>query len=432
MKRNWIAAAALLLASACDQPQDAGEAEPTVAERSADDAEPSGDASQRERHLEHLAKAGAGAAPKAVLRTAPGAKAAFTELEQLIRDKYVDGPLSEDALYTAALEGVLDRLIQLPEHRINALLSPEELAELEIGTKGKLLGIGVMIERVADVVVVRDVIAGGPAEAGGLQAGDRILGIDGERLKDLTLPDIVSRIRGAEGSKVELFVQRDIEEWNETLTRGQISVASVNGEMLDEDTGYLNIHSFSEETAAQLDATLAKLTEAGMKSLVLDLRTCPGGLFQSSLEAGSRLLPAGARIVTVKDAEGEETHHVSEGEFAAQKIPVVVLIGKYTASGAEILAAAIRENDRGVLVGEQTMGKGTVESIHELDNGWAVKLSIMRFFSPQGESPQSVGVAPDIRVPAGDKAKRHEAGLDPAVDPQLGAALEVLSASAGG
>lgn len=360
----------------------------------------------------------------------PEAKAAFEELRALIDAKYVDGPLSEDELWTGAMEGVLARLVQMPHHDINKLMSPREHEELLIGTKGQLVGVGVMIEHVAGVIVIRDVIPGGPAEKAGLQAGDRILGVDGQRVEALALPQVVDLVRGPEGSSVELFVQRDIEEWNETVTRGLVEVVSVQGRMLEGEVGYLRISSFSEKTVAELDAELAKLSDAGAKGLVLDLRYCPGGLLDASLEAASRFVPPGQLLLRVEHRKGDDMakEHRSEGEHPWQGRPLAVLIGPKTASSAEILADALREHDRGLLVGEPTLGKHTVESIHELSGGWAVKLSVGRFVTASGAGEQGVGVRPDITIPAAPdvhKTVRLEE-LDVAGDPPLATALGLL------
>lgn len=416
----------LLVLAACDDPE--ALPDPSHDELEADanaDAPASGPPGAVASVSSH-ASAHAAKAMKAP-RTMPGAKAAFEAVTELVAKEYVDGPLDEDALWTAATEGVLGRLVQLEGHPINTLLSPQELQELMIGTKGRLVGVGIMIERVADVVVVREVIAGGPAETAGLKAGDRILGIDGERVGALDLPEIVDRIRGEEASTVELFVQRDTEEWNETITRGQVEVASVEAVMIDDARGYLRIGSFGANTVAEIDARLEELRAAGMKGLVLDLRECPGGLLEPALAVADRFLAPGATILTVTDRSGAEEAHVASEEHPWQSLPLAVLVGPSTASGAEILADALREHGRATLLGEATMGKHTVEAIHELGNGWAAKVSIRRFQSASGESRQGHGVVPQIRIPSPADARRIPIAEVPgSEDPALAAGRELL------
>lgn len=395
------------------QVEPADDASPSIARAS---AQASG---SRAKHAEHDPK---GAHPGPVMAEA---RVAFDELATLIEAKYVDGPLTEDEVWTGAIEGVMARLVQLPGHQINTLMPPRAHQELIIGSQGSLVGVGIMIERVADVVMIRDVIADGPAERAGLQGGDRILGIDGERIKEMSLATVVDKIRGAEGSKVALFVQRDTEEWTETVTRSLVKVASVQSTLLPDDVGYLRITSFSKTTATELDEHLSGLDEQGARRVVLDLRRCPGGLLEASLDAIERFVPPGKTMLTIEPRDGEPDVRVSEGEYPWQSRPLAVLIGPKTASSAEIVADAIRTHDRGRLLGETTIGKHTIESIHELSGGWAVKLSVSRFVSASGDREQGVGVRPDIQIPSTEElASVRE--LDAERDPVLAAAMELL------
>jgi carboxyl-terminal processing protease len=427
-RRRVLAVAAFFAAfSACDGEESSSD--PRVAEMGAE-----ADDSEVEEAAGPVARASAqptGLAhePVRAQPAMPGAKAAFTKVAELLDEAYVDGPLSEDELWTGAMEGVLARLVQLEGHRINELLSPQQLQELVIGTKGKLVGVGIMIERVADVVVVRDVVAESPAQKAGLQPGDRILGIDGERIGALELSVIVDKIRGEDGTTVDLFVQRDTEEWTETITRGQVEIASVQSIMLDDRIGYLQIGSFGANTAAEVDTHLQALQTAGMKALVLDLRGCPGGLLDASLHVADRFLPPGAELLVVEGRDGAQEVHKATEEHPWQSLPLTVLIGKKTASGAEILADALHHHGRATLVGERTMGKHTVEAIHELGEGWAIKFSIRRFRSASGEARHGVGVAPQIRIPEGEgKLSGPISEVPTRDDPALEAARELLEA----
>ncbi len=362
----------------------------------------------------------------------PGARATFDEVQALVAEHYVDGPLTEDELWTGAVEGVLGRLPQLPGHPINTLLSPEELKELEVGTKGQIVGVGVMIELVADVIVIRDVIPGAPAIRAGLQAGDRILGVDGVRVRDHDLKDVVSRIRGEAGTPVELFVQRDTEEWTAVVTRGTVEVKSVEGRVLNPETGvaYLRINSFTKRTAEEARAALESLEGEGMKRLILDLRHCPGGLLDASVGVADLFLEAGAEVVTIRGRDEEKRMSASTSD-AWESLPLAVLIGPKTASGAEILAGALAYHERGPLIGEPPLGKRTVESVHDLKNGWALKLTMSRFFPPGVDPTDTNGpsVKPGITIPSpeGKKYTRlAELSLDE--DPPLRVASDMLSA----
>lgn len=352
-------------------------------------------------------------------RVMPGAKAAFEQVRTLVQSKYVEGPLAEDVLWSGATEGMLARLVQLPEHPINALLDPRELAELEAGTKGSIVGVGVAIEMVADVVVVREVIAGSPAAKADLQGGDRILGVDGTRLRGLTLMEVVDRIRGDAGSEVSLFVQRDTEEWNEALERGAVKFETVKAELLEGGVGLLSISSFAKQTAQEARAHLDALSEQGMTSLVLDFRNCPGGLLETAIDTASLLLPPGKDVVVLERRDAQDDVRRSEGATPWQDIKTIAMVGPHTASGAEIVVEALMAADRTVVIGEETLGKATVESIHELHNGWALKLSISRFHAPGSERAVGEGIVPDIAVSAPKKGGR---------DVQLDAARKMLTA----
>ncbi len=351
-------------------------------------------------------------------RVIPGAKATFEQVHALVQSKYVEGPLPEDVLWSGATEGMLSRLVQLPDHPVNVLLDPRELAELEAGTKGSIVGVGVAIEMVADVVVIREVMPGSPAAEAELQGGDRILGVDGTRLRGMSLMQVVDRIRGEAGSEVSLFVQRDTEEWNEALERGAVKFESVKAELLEDGVGLLTITSFAQQTAQEARAHLEALSKQGMTSLVLDFRECPGGLLETAIDTASLLLPPGSDVVVLERRDAEDEVRQSEGTTAWQQIKTISMVGPHTASGAEIVVEALKAANRTVVIGEETLGKATVESIHELHNGWALKLSISRFHAPGSERAVGEGVVPDIAVSAPDEGGR---------DVQLDAARKMLS-----
>ncbi|MBL8942658.1 MAG: PDZ domain-containing protein [Myxococcales bacterium] len=359
----------------------------------------------------------------------PGAKQAFTTVADLVATQYVDGPLSEDELWTGAMQGVLARAAQGGDPHVNALLSPAELQELLIGTKGLLVGVGIKIERVAGVVVVADVIPGGPAEAARIAAGDRILGIDGERIGPLELADVVARIRGVDGSKVALFLQRDTEEWTAEVIRGQIHVDSVEATSLGDGVGYLRITSFAEGTPGELGDELTSLRRGGATRIVLDLRDCPGGMLDATVGIAEHFLPVGAPVLSITHRDGTTESRVTERDRGGGDLPLAVLIGPGTASSAEILADALhhagdRADRRAILVGDTTFGKRTIESIHELAEGWAVKLSVSRFVLASGATG---AVKPDVRIPADPERKPARIGAVQADDdPTLAAAMELL------
>ncbi|MCB9755823.1 MAG: S41 family peptidase [Myxococcales bacterium] len=424
--RRWALPLCLplgLAALACDGPGTESESDAEEPAARAGDAPPGGGALAKAELHEHLKQKQQHAHEEPM----PDARASFDEVLALVGEHYVDGPLAEDAVWTGAVEGVLGRLPQLAGHPINTLLSPDELKELEVGTSGQLVGVGVMIELVADVIMIRDVIPGAPAVAAGLQPGDRILGVDGVRVRDHALHDVVGRIRGEAGTTVELFVQRDTEEWTAVVTRGTVKVESVEGRLLDADKGlaYLRINSFSKTTPEEVDAALERLDGEGMKRLIIDVRRCPGGLLDASVAVADRFLEPGARVVTIRGRDGQETRYDASEKDRWEALPLAVLVGPKTASGAEILAGALAHHGRGPLIGEPPLGKRTVESVHELKNGWAVKLTSSRFETPDGEQ----GVRPAITIPSPEEALKYKRLEELSVesDPPLRAAYDLLA-----
>jgi carboxyl-terminal processing protease len=365
------------------------------------------------------------AAPAAApARTMPNARASFDEIAALIGSNYVGGGIDDDALWTAAAEGVLARLEQHPEHPINELLSPADLGELEAGVKGKLSGIGVVIERVGDVLVVREALRDGPAARAGIRGGDRILGIDGERVGAADIATLVGKIRGAKGTKVDLFVQRDTEEWTVPVTRDDVEIPSVEARTLEGGVGYLRIGAMGQQTAEHLDVALDQLRRDRVRTLVVDLRGSPGGWFEAATAVGERFVAAGTELVRVRDREGHEKAITAARDGAWTGTPMVVLIGHGTSSGAEIVAAALREHAGASLVGAPSFGKTTVESIHQLANGWALKLSEQRFVLADGS--QGV-VRPDVEIASPEHERMPPLDqLDPAADAPLATALQLL------
>jgi carboxyl-terminal processing protease len=361
----------------------------------------------------------------------PNARAAFDEVVQLIGEKYVDPAPNEDELWTGAINGVLGRLIQTKGIKVNALLEPEELKELDSGLSGNFVGVGVAIKKFEGVVFVRNVIPESPASKAGLLPGDRILAVDHKPIRDLSLEQIVGLIRGAEGTTVDLSVQRDEKDWVEPITRRSMKLDSVFAHMLADKTGYVRITAFNHNTVEQLDAALTNKL-AGAASLVLDLRDCPGGLFDESLVVAERFLPPGAAILKMRGRDGKEDVRRASKRDPGDALPMVVIINHDTASSAEILAAALVDNKRARLVGETTLGKGSVEHVMKLSNGWGLKLSIARFVSPSGRNWQGKGLDPDLpiaRKSAGPDDDVPSPYSEPEVDSdvQLRAALTLLN-----
>lgn len=357
----------------------------------------------------------------------PNARQTFDQVSALIRDNYVDSKIGEEELWSYALAGLVEHLMKNGEMPINEILDKAQLEIMKTHTKGTISGIGLVFENVEKIAIVREVLPSDPASKTQMQPNDRILAVDGKDIANMNMLEIVMLIRGKAGTSVELLMQRGTEEWTETITRGQVKVESVQG-TLHEGVGYIRLMHFNEDTAKRLDVVLADLKKRGAKGLVLDLRGSPGGLFDVALEVAERFLSSGETIVSLKKRDGqEEIHRAKRPDVFAG--PIVVVTGKETASSAEILAAALKENRRATLVGEKTYGKGTVEKIFELDNGYALKLTVAHFFSPNGNNWQGKGIEPDFAIPHEEGQKAHYSStlsFDLAKDAQLKAAFAVL------
>ena len=357
--------------------------------------------------------------------TIPNAKSMFTEVDRLVKKEFVDAKnAKDDARWSQAIHGMLKGL-----GPNNQLLTPQDLDVMKGSVKGSIKGIGVVFEKVQDLVVVREVLPNAPASGTRMQSNDRILAVDGKFLAKASMMDIVQMIRGPEGSSVELLVQRGTEEWTETITRGSITFHSVQWHLRGDRVGYLRITSFTETVPKDLDDALAQAKKAGVQSMILDLRNCPGGLFNVSTEVADRFLTKGRTIVSVKRRDGSsETFRAKNAATFTGKL--VVLVNEESASSAEIVAAALGENGRATLVGEKTFGKGTIEKIFELSGGYGLKLTVARFYSPDGNNWQGVGLEPAFVIPSDfvPKPAYTKAPVqDLEKDQQLKAALGVLN-----
>ena len=330
----------------------------------------------------------------------------FAEGLVLIESKYVEEETAEDLIYGAM------RGIALSLDPYSQFLTPDDYKNLLVETEGKFGGLGIEITMKHGLLTIISPIEDTPAWKAGIEAGDIIIKIDGEMTKDITLNGAVKQLRGDPGTKVILTVVRDESRKVEdiTIVRGIIKIKDIKRPMILEDgVGYVKIGEFRESTSKDLSKALEKLDKEGLEALIIDVRNNPGGLLHSAIDISSKFLSNGEVVVST-DSRNEEKR-IYRSEFFGKKylnIPIVVLVNKGSASASEILAAALRENNRAVLIGETTFGKGSVQTILPLSDGSAMRLTTSKYYTPNGESIHEKGIEPDIIIPKENVEKTEE------------------------
>lgn len=326
-----------------------------------------------------------------------------------IENSYVD-PVDEDHLIDGAIRGMVG---SLDPH--SAWLNAEEYALLESDTTGQFGGVGIEIDARGDFLTVISPIAGSPAARLGVRAGDEIVSIDGRDARGLDVDEAVRRMRGAPGTHVRVVFQRrgQTEPMRLDMVREVVHVSSVDSHPLDGGYGYINLKSFQERASEEMDRALDELTRQSgghLRGLVLDLRNNPGGLLDESVFIADEFLSSGVIVSTRGRDDGARDEARAHTAGTRPEFPIVVLVNEYTASAAEILAGALQDHRRATLVGTRTFGKGSVQTVIDLPDGSALKLTIARYFTPSGRSIQAQGIAPDVQVEQVDLPEEPAAG----------------------
>lgn len=318
----------------------------------------------------------------------------FTEVLSIVKKNYVDEVKTKD-LVIGAIKGMIN---SLDPH--SSYMTPDALKELQVETKGEFGGLGIHIGIKDGILTVIAPIEDTPAFKAGIKAGDKILKISGESTKNMGLTDAVSKMRGPKGTSIVLTIFR--EGWKETkdftIVRDIIKIKSVKSKMLQDGIGYIKITQFQESTGRDLSSALEKLSKENMTSLIIDLRNNPGGLLNSAVEVTEQFLPPKRLVVYIKNKSGEKTEYFTEGEKSYTDIPMVVLVNQGSASASEIVAGALKDWNRAVIIGVQTFGKGSVQSLIPLSDGSGLRLTTAKYYTPKGTSIQGIGITPDIVV----------------------------------
>ncbi len=314
-----------------------------------------------------------------------------------VESEYAEKPNPKDLIY-GALKGML---ASLDPH--SQFLEPEAYQELKSETQGKFGGLGIEISIRDGLLTVISPIEDTPAWKAGIKAGDRIVKIEDKLTKDMTLNDAVKILRGKPGTKVKITVLREKEFklLDFTITRKIIRIHDIkNPIVLRDHVAYVRIAEFREDTPRDLHAAIKKLMDEGADSLILDLRNNPGGLLFSAIKISEEFLPAGKIIVSTRGRqESQNTVTYSKNNNPAFKdLPLIVLINEGSASGSEILAGALKDNNRAVIVGTTSFGKGSVQSVIPLPDGSGLRLTTSKYFTPSGKSIHGIGITPDVVV----------------------------------
>lgn len=355
--------------------------------------------------------------PKAVVPVdTPDLFDPFWEVWDLVHTRYYEQPVDDVSLMEGAIDGLLGALDD-PHTRY---LSPQDEAATRDRLNDEFQGIGAEVESVDGAITIVSPIDGSPAEAAGLQPGDILREADGVALTGMDLLDAVLLVRGPAGTAVSLLVERDGQLFTVEIVRDVVALTSVRGEMLSEGLAYIRLTQFGSRTNQDLEETLATLLAENPSGLILDLRRNPGGGLDSVVEIADQFLPEGV-VLEEQFGNGRINTFESSEKGLAEEIPLAVLIDEGSASAAEVLAGAIHDRQRGVLIGQTSFGKGTVQTWHSLSNGGGVRITVARWLTPDETWIHEKGIQPDylISLPEVDNP-------DDFVDTQLQAAIDYL------
>ncbi|HMD60026.1 MAG TPA: S41 family peptidase [Opitutaceae bacterium] len=372
----------------------------------------------------------------------------FREVLKIVNENYVDpGASGYEALTRLSIHGMVDSLDPHSEY-----LDSKDNQELEEDLDGEYGGIGVEVEMHNGAFAVVAPIAGSPGDRAGIRVGDEIVSIDGRPLeRGAPMDAVVNRLRGKPRTHVKIGLVRPSSgrRLDLDLVREVIKVVSVRGvRVIDGAVGYIQVRDFSEHTGEQFEGALDTLLKKGIDCLVIDLRNNPGGLLDAAVEVAEPFFKKGELVVYTQGRRPDDReNYLSETEGEPLKLPVAVLINEDTASAAEIVAGALKDAGRAVIVGERSFGKGSVQSIFKLKNGEGLRLTTAHYFTPSGVMIHAKGISPQVEVvmSADDDAKldrqasrpeitdpadfKERFGFAPIDDRQLGAALDVLRAA---
>ena len=336
----------------------------------------------------------------------------FNEVLDIVERNYVEN-VDADTLIKGAINGMMK---SLDPH--STFMTADMYKELEADTRGIFGGLGIEITIQKDILTVVSPIEDTPAFKAGIKAGDQIIMIDGQSTKDITIMEAVKKMRGPKDTKVTLTIMREnmSKPKDFVLVRDIIKIKSIKSKIFDKHIGYIRLAAFQERTTEDLKKAIRELTEKAdpLQGLILDMRNNPGGLLTQAVEVSDVFMKSGTIVSTRGKTKNMESKALARNDGNEPACPMVVMVNEGTASAAEIVSGALQDNGRALIIGAQTFGKGSVQTIIPLEDGSALKLTTAKYYTPNGRSIQAEGIVPDILVkyvPPVEAKAAPEAGL---------------------
>jgi len=344
----------------------------------------------------------------------------FWETLEFIQAEYFDQPLDADQLAKGAIDGMLATL----DDQNTRYLTPDQEQAARDALNGNLQGIGAEVSSVDGEIIIVAPFEGSPAEAAGILPGDILREADGKTLTGLPPSDAALLVRGPAGTPVRLLIERDGELLEIEVIRGIIKIPSVRGELLEDDIGYIRLSRFANDTGDELSDVIQELSEDDPQGIILDLRSNPGGSLSAAVNVANQFLKEGT-ILVERFGSGKEIEFESDDDGDAQTLPLVILINEGSASASEVVAGAVQDRDRGVLIGDTSFGKGTVQIWKSLSNGGGIRITVARWLTPDGDWVHEEGIAPDffVLLPESDAEEFSDTQLQAAIDYIMGRPL---------
>ncbi|MFA6709509.1 MAG: S41 family peptidase [Fusobacterium sp.] len=320
----------------------------------------------------------------------------ISDIMDIVQENFVgDKEINKEILMQGALRGMIESL----EDAHSNYFSKDGMEDLENQINGEYTGVGMIIRKYSnEPVTVELLIEGTPAFKAGIRPNDKIMKIDGESTYNMELEDASKKLKGKVGTNVKLMIYREKEkkEKEVVLKRANIKLENVKSKMLDNKIGYIKLTQFGTDVDLQVAKSLEKLQESGMEGLIFDLRNNPGGKIDQAIKIGSMFIKEGV-IVSERPKKGKEMFSEREGKYYGD-FPLIILINEGSASASEIVSGAVRDYKRGLLLGEKSYGKGSVQVLMPLPDGDGIKLTIAKYYTPNGENINGIGIEPDIKV----------------------------------